>query len=125
DGRTEVVTLILTGVALNALLGAVIGLLTYFSEDAELRSITFWTLGSVAQATWSKVAAVAPLAAIGLLVACVRARGLDLLALGERPARHLGLPVERFRLVMLTITAVLTAAAVAVSGIILFVGLVV
>ena len=51
DGRTEVVTLILTGVALNALTGAVIGLITYLSDDAELRSITFWTLGSVAQAT--------------------------------------------------------------------------
>lgn len=125
DGRTEVVTLILTGVALNAMLGAVIGLLTYVSDDAELRSITFWTLGSVAQATWPKVAAVAPFAVVGIVLATTRARGLDLLALGERPARHLGLEVERFRIVMLGITAVLTAAAVAVSGIVLFVGLVI
>ena len=55
DGRTEVVTLVLTGIAVNALTGAVIGLLTYVSTDDELRSITFWTLGSVAQATWPKV----------------------------------------------------------------------
>lgn len=124
-GRTEVVTLVLTGVAVNALLGAVIGLLTYVSDDAELRSITFWTLGSLAQATWSKVVVVAPLALVGVALAVVGARRLDLLALGDRPARHLGLPVERFRFAMLTVTAVLTAAAVAVSGIVLFVGLVI
>ncbi len=125
DGRTEVVTLVLTGVALNALLGAVIGLLTYLSTDEELRSITFWTLGSTAQATWSKVGVVAPLALVGVVIAGASARRLDLLALGERQARHLGLPVERFRVRMLTITAVLTAASVAVSGIVLFVGLVI
>lgn len=125
NGRTEVVTLILTGVALNALLGAIIGLFTYFSEDAELRSITFWTLGSVANATWTKVVAVAPFALIGLVVAIMNAHKLDLLALGERPARHLGLRVEQFRIVMLAVTAILTASAVAVSGIILFIGLVV
>jgi iron complex transport system permease protein len=125
DGRTEVVTLVLTGVALNALLGAVIGLLTYVSTDEELRSLTFWTLGSTAQATWAKVVVVAPLAALGIAVALRNAAKLDLLALGERPARHLGLPVERFRVKMLVVTAVLTAAAVAVSGIVLFVGLVI
>lgn len=125
DGRTEVVTLVLTGVALNALLGAVIGLLTYFSDDEELRSITFWTLGSIAQATWSKVLAVLPLAVVGIAVAVAASRKLDLLALGERSARHLGVRVERFRFAMLALTAVLTASAVAVSGIVLFVGLVI
>lgn len=125
NGRTEVVTLILTGIAVNALAGAVIGLFTYLSNDEELRSITFWTLGSVAQATWPKVAAVAPIALVGLVVALTQSRRLDLLALGEQPARHLGVDVERLRLLMLVVVALLTAAAVSVSGIILFVGLVV
>lgn len=125
NGRTEVVTLILTGVAVNALTGAVIGLLTYVSTDAELRSITFWTLGSVAQATWPKVLAVAPVAVLGVILASSYASKLDLLALGERPARHLGVNVERLRITMLVIVAILTASAVAVSGIILFVGLVI
>jgi iron complex transport system permease protein len=124
DGRTEVVTLILTGVALNALTGAVIGLITYLSDDAELRSITFWTLGSVAQATWPKVLVVLPIAVVGVIVACTQAHRLDLLALGERSARHLGVDVERLRVLMLLVIALLTASAVAVSGIILFVGLV-
>jgi iron complex transport system permease protein len=125
DGRTEVVTLILTGIAVNALAGAFIGLLMFLSTDAELRSITFWQLGSVAQATWPKVAAVAPVALLGAIAAVVMAPKLDLLALGERSARHIGVDVERLRIVMLVIVGLLTAAAVAVSGIILFVGLVI
>jgi iron complex transport system permease protein len=125
DGRTEVVTLVLTGIAVNAVVGALIGLATYLSDEAELRSITFWTLGSLAQATWAKVALVAPLAVVGVGATVALARRLDLLALGDAPARHLGVDVERLRLVLLAVVAVLTAAAVAVSGTILFVGLVV
>lgn len=125
DGRTEVVTLILTGIAVNAMAGALIGLLTHLSTDAELRSITFWTLGSLAQASWAKVAAVAPLLVVGTAAAWAMARPLDLLSLGERPARHLGVDVEALRIRMLVVIAVLTAAAVAVSGVVLFVGLVV
>lgn len=125
EGRTEVVTLVLTGIAVNSFAGALIGLATFLSTDAELRSITFWTLGSVAQATWAKVAVVTPLAILGLVVAVSRSRELDLLALGEGPARHLGVPVERLRITMLAVVALLTAAAVAVSGVVLFVGLVI
>lgn len=124
-GRTEVVTLVLTGIAVNALTGAVIGLFTYLSTDSELRSITFWTLGSVAQATWAKVAVVAPIALVGVLATWRLAPQLDLLAVGERQARHLGVDVERLRIEVLAVVAVLTAAAVAMSGIVLFVGLVV
>jgi len=125
EGRTEVVTLVLTGIAVNALAGAVIGLFTFVSDDDELRSITFWTLGSVAQATWPKVLVVAPIALVGTALATALAPRLDLLAMGESPARHVGVDVERLRMVMLVVVAMLTAAAVAVSGIILFVGLVV
>jgi iron complex transport system permease protein len=125
DGRSEVVTLILTGIAVNAFIGALIGLLMFVSTDAQLRSVTFWNLGSLAQATWPKVLAVTPAAVLGIAVASTQAHRLDLLALGDRAARHVGVDVERLRIVMLTTVAVLTAAAVAVSGIILFVGLVV
>lgn len=125
EGRTEVVTLILTGVAVNAFAGALIGLLMSVSDDAELRSITFWTLGSLSAATWSTVLLVLPLAAVGLLVAPRLARSLDLLALGENTAAHLGVDIERLRKVAIVLTAALTAAAVAVAGIIGFIGLVV
>ena len=124
-GRTEVVTLILTGIAVNAFAGALIGLSVFVADNAQLTEITFWQLGSLAQASWSRVLAVLPCAVLGLLVAPLYARRLDLLALGERPARHLGVDVERMRMVLIVVVALLTAAAVAVSGIIGFIGLVV
>lgn len=124
-GRTEVVTLILTGIAVNAFAGALIGLSVFFADNAQVTQITFWQLGSLAQATWPKVLAVLPCALLGLLVAPFYGRKLDLLALGERPARHLGVDVERLRVALVLVVALLTAAAVAVAGIITFVGLLV
>ncbi|GEB61170.1 FecCD family ABC transporter permease [Streptomyces gardneri] len=124
-GRTEVVTLILTGIAVNAFAGALIGLFLFFADNAQITQITFWQLGSLAQATWPKVLAVLPCALLGLAVAPFHSRRLDLLALGERPARHLGVDVERLRVALILVVALLTAAAVAVAGIITFVGLLV
>lgn len=124
-GRTEVITLVLTGIAVNAFTGAAIGLLTFYSTDEQLRSITFWNLGSVASAAWPAVSAVAPCAIVGLIVAHRFARPLDLLALGEKPARHLGVNVERLRICAILVVALLTASAVAVAGAISFIGLVV
>ncbi|MFI6372136.1 FecCD family ABC transporter permease [Streptomyces sp. NPDC050546] len=124
-GRTEVVTLILTGIAVNAFAGALIGLFLFFADTAAVNQIAFWQLGSLSQATWPKVLAVLPCAVLGLAVAPLYSRRLDLLALGERPARHLGVEVERLRIVLVLVIALLTAAAVSVSGIIGFVGLVV
>ncbi|MFF4102181.1 FecCD family ABC transporter permease [Streptomyces sp. NPDC001903] len=124
-GRTEVVTLILTGIAVNAFAGALIGLFVFFADSGQVNQITFWQLGSLAQATWPKVLAVLPCALAGLLIAPFHARKLDLLSLGERPARHLGVDVERLRLALILVVALLTAAAVAVAGVITFVGLLV
>lgn len=124
-GRTEVVTLVLTGIAVNAIAGALIGLLSFVADDAELRSVTFWNLGSVTAATWPVVAVVTPAAVVGLLLAPALARQLDLLSLGEAPARHLGVDVERLRLAAIGLVALLTASAVAVAGVITFLGLVV
>ncbi|WP_214111230.1 FecCD family ABC transporter permease [Acrocarpospora catenulata] len=124
-GRTQVITLLLSGIALNAFTGAVIGLLTYFSDNEQLRSITFWQLGSLGSATWSAVAAVAPFAIAGLLLAPRLGRPLDLLSLGERSARHLGVDVQWLRLLCVVLVALLSSAAVAVAGIITFVGLII
>lgn len=124
-GRTEVVTLILTGIAVNAFAGALIGLFLSYADAAAVNQITFWQLGSLAQATWPKVLAVLPCAAVGLLLAPFYSRKLDLLSLGERPARHLGVDVEKLRITLILVIALLTAAAVAVSGVIGFVGLVI
>ncbi|WP_018653804.1 FecCD family ABC transporter permease [Actinomadura flavalba] len=125
NGRTEVVTLLLTGIAVNAVAGAALGLLMFASGNDGLRAITSWQLGSLAGATWPAVGAVAPCALAGVAAAFLCARRLDVLALGERAARQLGVDVERLRLVCVVVIALLTSAAVAFSGIIAFVGLVV
>ena len=125
DGRTEVLTLILMGVALNAIAGAFIGLLAYVADDSSLRSLTSWTLGSLSQSTWEKVCIVAPTATIGIIGAICLSRTLDLLSLGDRAARHVGVNVERARIQVLLVVAILAGSAVAVSGIVLFVGLLV
>lgn len=124
-GRTEVVTLVLVGIAVNAFAGAAIGLLTFVAENDALRSIAFWNLGSLSRATWEAVVAVLPFVLVGVTAAIWYAPALDLLSLGERAARHLGVDVERLRLVLITVIAALVGAGVAFTGIIAFVGLVV
>lgn len=124
-GRTEVVTLVLTGVAVNAVCGAALALLTFLGDTQSREQIVFWQLGSLNGTRWASVAVVAPLVLVGVGVAVLLARRLDLLALGERSARHLGVDVERLRVVSIVAVALLTAAGVAFCGIISFVGLVV
>lgn len=124
-GRTEVVTLVLTGVAVNAVCGAGIAFLTFLADTQAREQIVFWQLGSLNGTRWAYVGVVAPFVAVGVAVALVVARRLDLLSLGERAARHVGVDVERLRVVSIVAVALLTAAAVAFCGIIAFVGLVV
>ncbi|MET0195983.1 iron ABC transporter permease [Rhodococcus sp. RS1C4] len=124
-GRTEVVTLILTGVAINAFAGGLIAFFTFVASPAARDQIVFWQLGSLSGATWQAVGVVAPLAVVGIGASVALSRRLDLLALGENVARHLGVNVERLRQTAIVIVAVLVASGVAFTGIILFVGLVV
>ena len=125
DGRTEVVTLVLTGIAINAIAGAAIALLTFMGDTQSREQIVFWQLGSLAGSRWSQVAIVAPVLAIGMIIAYLVARKLDLLALGERNARHLGVNVEALRIGIIVLVALLVGASVAFAGIIAFVGLVI
>ncbi|GAB3162022.1 iron ABC transporter permease [Myceligenerans halotolerans] len=124
-GRTEVVTLVLTGVAVNAVCGAGLALAMFLGGTAEREQIVFWQLGSFNATRWSEVVVAAPLVLLGLAGALLVARRLDLLSLGERSARHLGVDVERLRVHGIVLVALLTAAGVAFCGIIAFVGLVV
>lgn len=125
NGRTEVLTLILVGIAVNAFAGAIIGLLMSVSDDAQLRSITFWNLGSLSAATWPTVLVVMAVTLVSIALSLTLAHRLDLLSLGENTAAHLGVDVESTRRIAIVLVAALTAAAVAVAGIIVFVGLVV
>ena len=124
-GRTEVVTLLLTGIAINAIAGAGLAFLTFAGTTSTREQIVFWQLGSLNGALWQNIALVAPLVAVGLLAALFVAGRLDLFALGERTARHLGVRVELLRVTVIVMVALLVCAAVAFAGIIGFVGLVV
>jgi iron complex transport system permease protein len=124
-GRTEVVTLVLTGIAVNAVCGAAIAFATFLSTTQQREQIVFWQLGSLNGTRWQDVAIVLPVTVVGIVGALALAHRLDLLALGERQARHLGVSIESTRVVAIVLVAVLTAAAVALCGIIAFVGLVV
>lgn len=124
-GRTSVATMLLAGIAIGALAGAATGMITYMADDAQLRDLTFWNMGSLAGATWTKVLAAAPVICAALLTAPFLARGLNGLALGEAAAGHTGIPVQRVKNIAILTVAAATGAAVAVSGGIGFVGIVV
>ncbi|MFJ3263877.1 FecCD family ABC transporter permease [Pseudomonas sp. NPDC086581] len=125
NGQTSVATMLLAGIALTALAGALIGLFTYLADDATLRTLTFWNLGSLNGASYPRLW---PLLLITLLVACWlprRVNALNALLLGESEARHLGFDVERLKLELILCTALGVGAAVAAAGMIGFIGLVV
>lgn len=125
DGRTDVVTLVLMGVAVNAVCGGLIAFLVFLGDTAAREQIVFWQLGSFNGIRWPTVRIAAPLIGIGLVGVMTIARRLDLLSLGERAARHLGVDVERLRLIAVVLVTLLVASGVAFAGIIAFVGLVV
>jgi iron complex transport system permease protein len=125
EGRSSVATLLLAGIALNALAGALTGLCMYLASDAQLRTITFWLLGSLGGASWTSAAALALFLAPALLLLPRFARALNALALGETEASHLGYDVERTRRGVVLLVALSVGAAVALTGVIGFVGLVV
>ncbi|MCJ1882044.1 MULTISPECIES: FecCD family ABC transporter permease [Pseudomonas] len=125
NGQTSVATMLLAGIALTALAGALIGLFTYLADDATLRTLTFWNLGSLNGASYPRLW---PLLLITLLVACWlprRVNALNALLLGESEARHLGFDVERLKIELILCTALGVGAAVAAAGMIGFIGLVV
>lgn len=125
NGRTQVPTMLLAGVAINALSGAAIGLMTFLATDEQLRSITFWNLGSLGGATWRSVRMAAPLILIPIVTLPLLARSLNVLLLGEAEAGYLGVNVERTKRLTVLLVALAVGTAVSVSGAIGFIGLVV
>lgn len=124
-GQTSVATMLLAGIALGALAGALTGILVYLADDTQLRDLTFWNMGSLAGASWAKLAASLPLILPVLLLSPLLARGLNALALGEAQAAHLGIHVEAVKRLAILGVAAAAGAAVAVAGGIGFVGIVV
>ncbi|WP_019223742.1 FecCD family ABC transporter permease [Bartonella rattaustraliani] len=122
---TSIATILLAGIALGALSSAVIGTLIFIANDQQLRDITFWNLGSLAGATWLKVWLVLPFICIGLLFSPLLSRALNALALGEAVAVHIGFPIQRIKNIAIFLVSLMCGSAVAVSGSIGFIGIVV
>jgi len=124
-GRTAVATMLLAGIAINALAFSGTGLLIFVADDAELRDITFWTLGSVAGASWTRIQILSVMVVVAGAVALRTRHQLDLMALGDVEAEHLGVETQTLRRRIVVCVAAMVGCAVAVAGQIAFVGLVV
>jgi iron complex transport system permease protein len=123
-GRLALPLLLLAGIAINALAGAAIGLLTYLADDAQLRSLTFWSLGSLGGAQWRVLGAVAPFVLIGAALIARNGHALNALQLGEAEAQHLGVPAQAVKRTVLVASALGVGALVSCTGVIGFIGLV-
>ena len=125
NGVTSVPTMLLAGIAINALATAGVGILIFTANDAQLRDIAFWNLGSLGLADWNTVATIIPFVIITVVPLVLMARALNALLLGELEAEHLGYNTERIKQGIVVLVALAVGAGVAVSGIIGFVGLIV
>jgi iron complex transport system permease protein len=122
-GAASGASLILAGIAINAISGAALGYLTFISSDDQLRQLTFWTLGSLGRVTWESLPPAALLMTAAALLMLRAAPALNVYLLGEREAVHLGVNVERMKRRVIALSALGVGAAVALTGIIGFVGL--
>jgi iron complex transport system permease protein len=117
--------MLLTGLAVNALLLSAIGFLSYIARDPQARSITFWSLGTLSGANWRTVQIVAISTIGGTLLAMRYSKQLNALMIGEEEAVYLGVNVNRLKWIILSINVVIVAVATAFTGVISFVGLIV
>ncbi|WP_370898075.1 FecCD family ABC transporter permease [Chryseobacterium gossypii] len=124
-GKTNVVMMLLTGVAITAIGFSITGFLIYISKDEQLRDLTFWNLGSLAAATWTKNIVLAVVMLISYIILLPKGKALNAMMLGEKDAQHLGISVERLKKQIIVITALMVGSSVAFSGTIGFVGLIV
>ncbi|MGI8787893.1 MAG: FecCD family ABC transporter permease [Pyrinomonadaceae bacterium] len=124
-GQTVVSTLLLAGIAINALAQAFSGFLTFYATDTQIRSLTFWKLGSLGGGNWTTILAIAPFVLIPIFYFPRLARPLNALLLGESEAGHIGFDIERVKKLTIVLVALSVGASVAFTGLITFVGLVV
>ncbi len=124
-GRSSIVTLLLTGIAINAIFISGVGFLSYIARDPQARSITFWNLGTMSGANWHSVIIIGISIVVCISVAMRFAKDLNALMIGEEEAEYLGTNVRRIKLVVLSVNVVMVAIATAFVGVIGFVGLIV
>lgn len=124
-GKADITTLLLAGIAINALAGSFTGLLTYVATDDQLRNITFWSMGSLGGASWKTISAIFPFVIIPLIALPFFSKALNALSLGESQAGHMGVNVGLIKTLAIVLATLGVGASVAVSGMIGFIGLVI
>jgi len=124
-GRSLITTLLLAGLAINAMCKALTDLVTYMANDEQLRTATFWTMGSLGGITWGSVLALLPFILIPVILLPRLAKSLNAFALGEQEAAYLGIKVKRLKTVIVLLSTLMVGASVAIAGVIGFVGLIV
>jgi iron complex transport system permease protein len=124
-GKLNSTTLILGGVALNAIAGALTGVLIYLADEQELKNLTFWTLGSFGGASWQKFMVLLPLVLIPILLIQRRAFELNAFALGEQAASYMGVSVKKTKLIVVLAATCMVGSSVSFVGVIGFIGLVI
>jgi iron complex transport system permease protein len=124
EGVTLVGTLLLAGIAINALTSAGIGMLVFIADDQQLRTLIFWTMGGFGAVTWTAIVPALLVLLVSVPTLLPAAHLLDALALGEREAGHVGVDVERLKRRLVAQVALAVGAGVAISGIVGFVGLI-
>ncbi|MGO1242938.1 MAG: FecCD family ABC transporter permease [Sphingobacterium sp.] len=125
DGRSNIATMILAGIAINALAGALTGLMSYIASEQQLRNITFWSLGSMAGASWESIPILLLFSVISTVPLLFFGKSLNLFAIGESQAEMMGLNPKRLKIAVIVFSTLAVGASVAFSGIIAFIGLLV
>ena len=125
NGKTSVSTMLLAGIAINAISGAITGILTYMADESQLRDLTFWTLGSLGGANYTNVIIVAIALTIALVMLLPETKSFNALALGEQEAKLIGTNTEKLKNKVIFTTALIVGVSVAFTGMIGFVGLVI
>ncbi len=123
--KTNVLIMLLAGVAISALAGAITGFLTYLTNDEQLRDLTFWTLGSLGGATWTKNLILLVVILTSYFFLMNKGKALNAMMLGEQDAIHLGIPIEKVKKQIIVLTALMVGTSVSFAGAIGFVGLIV
>lgn len=125
SGITPVATLLLAGIAINALAGAATGVLIYLADDQQLRTLTFWSMGSLARGEWPQLAMAFSMFGVAVVLLPRAAGGLNAMLLGENVCTHLGYDLKRLKVLIVVAVAAMVGSAVALAGTIGFIGLVV
>lgn len=117
--------LVLSGLAINAIVGSILGLITYYSDEEELRTLVFWSMGGLGGVNWKTISTTLPLFLIGFLILLPLGKSLNALSLGESEAFHLGYNVKTCQRKIIIGSTLLVGASVSLSGGIGFIGLII